>query len=137
MRTLSVPILALAAVSSPALAQQPGIRLSDVAGVWQVRTMIGPRDSVVATLELSQTSNDQGWTMTFPDRAPIPVRVAAVGGDSVVWEAGPYASTRRVGQTVVLRTVGHYKGNEMWGTFAADYSVSGKTTGKVAAKRTT
>lgn len=112
------------------------IKLPEVAGVWHVQTMIGPKDSVVATLDLSQTSNDTGWTMTFPGRAPIPVRVAAVGGDSIVWQAGPYASTRRVGQTVMLRTVGHYKGDEMWGTFEADYSVSGKTSGKVTATRT-
>lgn len=112
------------------------ITLPEVAGVWHVQTMIGPKDSVVATLDLSQTSNDAGWTMTFPGRAPIPVRVVALGGDSIVWQAGPYTSTRRVGQTVMLRTVGHYKGDEMWGTFEADYSVSGKTSGKVTAKRT-
>lgn len=126
--------VALAGAAATRAASQ-SITLPEVAGVWHVQTMIGPKDSVVATLDLSQTSNDAGWTMTFPGRAPIPVRVVALGGDSIVWQAGPYTSTRRVGQTVTLRTVGHYKGDEMWGTFDADYSVSGKTSGKVTAKR--
>ena len=136
VRLRLLPIaLALAVCGTPAIAQQRTVRLADVAGVWHVETMIGATDSVIATLDLSQTGNDKGWTMTFPDRAPIPVRVVTVGGDSVVWEAGPYTSTRRVGQTVTLRTVGHYKDRAMWGTFAAAYSVSGTTRGKIRAKR--
>jgi len=128
-------IRALTLFIIPALAQQPALKLSDVAGLWHAQAMIGPRDSVVTTLELVETANDKGWTMTFPKAAPVPVRVITVGGDSVVTEAGPYPSTSRPGQTVVLRTVGHYRGDEMWGSFEATYSVSGKVRGKIRAKR--
>jgi hypothetical protein len=126
---------ALALVIIPALGQQPGLKLSDVVGVWHAQAMMGPKDSVVTTLELVETANDMGWTMTFPKAAPVLVRVVSIGGDSVVTEAGPYPSTSRPGQTVVLRTVGHYKGDEMWGSFEATYSVSGKVRGKIRAKR--
>ncbi len=120
---------------SALLSQQPHLKLSGIAGVWHLQTMIGPSDSVVATLELTETVSDKGWSMVLADHPRVPVRVLSVGGDSVVWEAGPYPSTRRVGQSVVLRTVGHYKGAEMWGSFEATYSVNGKVTGKVKGER--
>ena len=123
--------LAVAALIAPAPEQQPSLKLSDVAGVWHAQAMIGPKDSVVTTLELVETASDTGWTMKFPKAAPVTVRVVKVAGDSIVTEAGPYPSTSRPGQTVV----GHYKGNEMWGTFEADYSLSGITRGKIRAKR--
>jgi len=129
------PRFALMVLASGLAAQQPGLKLSDIAGVWRVQTMIGPSDSVVATLELTETVSDKRWSMVLADHPRIPVRVLTVGGDSVVWEAGPYPSTRRVGQTVVLRTVGHYKGGEMWGSFEATYSVNGKVSGKVKGER--
>lgn len=129
------PLFALIALASVLAAQQPGLTLSDLAGVWHVQTMIGPSDSVVASLELTETASDKGWSMVLADHPRVPVRVLTVGGDSVVWEAGPYPSTRRVGQTVVLRTVGHYKRDEMWGRFEATYSVSGKVSGKVSGER--
>ncbi|HYL55908.1 MAG TPA: hypothetical protein VEU73_10090 [Gemmatimonadales bacterium] len=116
-------------------AQQPGVKLSDIAGVWHVKTTIGPSDSVVATLELTETANVKGWSMVLADHPRVPVRVLTVGGDSVVWEAGPYPSTRRVGQTVLLRSVGHYKRAEMWGSFEATYSATGKVSGKVRGER--
>jgi hypothetical protein len=129
------PLFALIALPSVLAAQRPGLKLSDIAGVWHVQTMIGPSDSVVATLELTETASDKGWSMVLADHPRLPVHVLTAGGDSVVWEAGPYPSTRRVGQTVVLHTVGHYKGDEMWGSFEAAYSVSGKVSGKVRGER--
>jgi len=128
-------LFGLIALPSVLAAQQPGLKLSDIAGVWRVQTMIGPSDSVVATLELTETASDKGWSMVLADHPRVPVRVLTVGGDSVVWEAGPYPSTRRVGQTVVLRAVGHYKGDKMWGSFEATYSVSGKASGKINGER--
>lgn len=129
------PLFPLIALASVLAAQQPGLKLSDIAGVWHVQTMIGPSDSVVATLELTETASDKGWSMVLADHPRVPVRVLTVGGDSVVWEAGPYPSTRRVGQTVVLRTVGHYKGDKMWGGFEAQYSAGLKVNGKISGKR--
>jgi len=59
--------------------------------------------------------------MKLANREPIPVRVVAVGGDSVVTEAGPFESVLRPGQMVTTRTVGHYKGDTMTGTIEARY----------------
>ena len=52
------------------------------------------------------TADTTGWTMAFVDRPPMPVRVLALAGDSVVTEFGPYESVVRPGVTV-LTTVTH------------------------------
>ena len=124
----------LAGFAAPAMAQ--GIKLADVAGVWHEKTMVGAKDSVVLMIALKATASDKGWTMTCPGHAPVPVRVVKVGGDSVVTEAGPYPSCLRAGATVTaLRTVAHFKGNSMWGTFDATYASGPKLSGKVSGER--
>ena len=128
----------LAGSTATASAQQPaaGIKLSDVTGVWDAKSMVGPSDSVVATSVLTATADTSGWTMKLEGRDPIAMRVVAMGGDSIVTEAGPYASILRPGLTVtVLRNVSHYKGDTMWGTFEALYSSGDRFSGKVTATR--
>ncbi len=126
-----------AALTASAAAQQaPGIKLADVAGVWEAQSMIGANDSVIAASIITATRDTSGWTMTLSGRDPIPLRVVAVGGDSVVTEAGPYPSILRPGVSVtLLRNVSHYKGDEMWGTFEARYSSGDTFSGKVTATR--
>ena len=109
----------------------------NVAGVWNNKYMIGPRDSVIATGVITVSNDGKTWSMTFPDRPPIPVRVVATGGDSVITEAGPYASTKRPGQSVtLLHSVSHFKGDHMTGTFEAHYSGGLVVDGKTEAART-
>lgn len=129
-------ILSLAAIAgdAPALCGQGPITPSDAAGRWAVESMVGPRDSVVARHLFTITRDGKGSTMKFPGHEPIPVRVVASGGDSVVIEAGPYPSVVRPGQTVtLLRTIWHYKGDAMTGTFEVHYGsgtvLQGKTRG--------
>ncbi len=55
------------------------ISLADVAGKWKVRTMDEDGGNVVES-ELTATADTSGWTMTFPNRKPVPVRVVAVAG---------------------------------------------------------
>jgi hypothetical protein len=86
------------------------------------------------TSVITVSADGKSWTMKYPNRDPMAVRVVAMAGDSVVTETGPYPSMLRAGQTVtVLHSVGHYKGDKMWGTFDAHYSsgdvVHGKETG--------
>jgi hypothetical protein len=137
-RTVLIPAFLLG-LTTAAAAQQPaaGTKPADVAGVWDGKSMIGPNDSVVTTTVLTATADDKGWTMTFPGREqPIAVRVTAMGGDSVVTEAGPYPSILRPGQTVtVLRMVSHYSGDTMTGSFWAEYSSGDKVNGKMTATR--
>jgi len=53
-----------------------------------------------------------------------------------VTEAGPYPSVLRAGQTVKsLRTVAHYTGNTMTGTFEAQYSAGDIVKGTTKARR--
>ena len=58
-----------------------------IAGTWRGRSFAGEGDSVVATWEFTATSETTGWTVTLtsaPKPQPIPVRVVAVGGDSII-----------------------------------------------------
>jgi hypothetical protein len=116
-------------ISVPAGAQ-------NAAGVWNNKYMLGPKDSVIATVTITVSADQKTWSMQFPDRPAIPVRVVATGGDSVVTEAGPYPSTKRTGQSVNLRAVSHYNGDHMTGTFEAHYSGGLVVQGKTDATRT-
>ena len=120
---------------SPAPMQSGGIKLSDVAGTWDGKSMVGPKDSVVASFVVTATADGKGWTMKLPDRDPIPTRILAMGGDSIVTESGPFKSILRPGQMVTTRTVGHYKGDTMTGTFEAHYASGDVLRGKAAATR--
>jgi len=136
-RTILIPAVLLG-FTTAAAAQQPAapIKLADVAGVWDAKSLVGPTDSVGVTTVLTATANDSGWTMTLTGRDPVAVRVIAMGGDSVVTEAGPYPSVLRAGLTVTrLLMISHYSGDQMWGTFAAEYSSGDKASGKVTATR--
>lgn len=109
----------------------------NAAGVWPNHYMIGPRDSVIATIVVTVSDDGKTWSMQFSDRPPIPVRVVATGGDSVVTEAGPYPSAKRPGQSVtLLHSVSHFSGDRMTGTFEAHYSGGLVVEGKTEATRT-
>jgi hypothetical protein len=68
-------------------------------------------------------------------RDPIPTRIVTVGGDSIVTEAGPFASILRPGQMVTVRTTGHYQGDTMTGTVDSRYANGDALKGKVRATR--
>ena len=112
----------VASAQYTAPAKKGGIKLSDVAGTWDVKSTMGPKDSVVVPSVVTATADGKGWTIKLANRDPIPVRVVAVGGDSVVMEAGPYESILRPGQMVTTHQVGHYKGDTMTGTVEARYA---------------
>jgi hypothetical protein len=117
---------------SAALAMAAPAGAQNAAGVWNNKFMIGAKDSVIGTVVITVSDDEKTWIMKFSDRPPIPVRVVATGGDSVMTDAGPYPSTKRPGQSVtLLHSVSHFKGDHMTGTFEAHYSgglvVEGKT----------
>ena len=136
LSTVALTTLALSARAQAGGGGGGGIKLSDVAGRWVSQSMIGPHDSVVTRGITTATADGKGWTMKFPGRDPIPLRVVATGGDSIVTEAGPYPSVLRPGETVkLLRIVGHYSGDTMTGTFDAQYASGAKLHGKTTAQR--
>jgi hypothetical protein len=113
---------ATAAPETPAA--PAAISLADVAGTWKVTSTDAAGGNVVET-ELVATADTSGWTMTGPKRKPIPVRVLAVAGDSVVTEAGPYESFIRKGVQVTTRTVNRLQGDKLVGTMEARYALKG------------
>jgi hypothetical protein len=113
-----------AAVAPATPAASPAISLADVAGKWKVRSTDETGGNVVET-ELVATADTSGWTMTGPNRKPIPVHVIAVAGDSIVTEAGPYESFIRKGVQVKTSTVSRLQDGKLVSTFEARYALKG------------
>src|SRR6187431_1747400 len=111
----------LLAPAGASLAQSPLIPKAAV-GVWEGRSTVPPRDSVIATYTLTVTADASGIRMTLPNRDPQTPRMVAAGGDSVVTETGPYDSVARPGLKVTTRTISHFRGDSLFGSFTASYS---------------
>ena len=133
--TIACASFALAATQTPGLSQGGGIRFSDVAGTWEGKSMVGPKDSVFVTWALTATADGIGWTLKRANRDPLPVRIIAIGRDSIVWESGPYPSILRAGQMVTTRTAGHFKGDKMTGSWEGRYAPGDVVRGKTEATR--
>src|SRR4051812_46976985 len=73
------------------------IKLSDVAGSWNVVGRDANTDSTLATYVLKATADTAGWTITFPNRPPVAMHVLSVGGDSIVTQSASYESVLRKG----------------------------------------
>jgi hypothetical protein len=101
------------------------VSLADIAGKWRLRTMDEAGGNVVES-ELTATADTLGWTLTRPDRKTVPVRVVAVGGDSIITEAGPYESALRKGVQVRSRMVLRLQEGKLVGTTEARYTMSGR-----------
>ena len=102
------------------------ISLTDVAGRWAMRVMLMSGDSTLVLHELIATPERTGWTLNFPNREPIPVRVLHVAGDSIVTEAGPYTSVLREGGVqVTTRGVCRLRNGRLHGVTVARYATAG------------
>ncbi len=116
---------ATATDTAAAISAQPAaISLAEVAGKWRVRATNEAGDSLVS-YELNATADTSGWTIKFPNRPPVPVRVVAVAGDSVVTEAGPYESVLRKGVMVTIRGASRLQGEKLVGSSVARYQTKG------------
>jgi len=95
-----------------------------VAGTWAIESTVktaAGKDTVVNSL-VTATADANGWVTHLAGRDSIPTRVVAMGGDSVVTEAGPFQSVARPGQTVTTHESLHFKDDAVWGTIEARYS---------------
>jgi hypothetical protein len=109
-----------------------GISLSAVAGTWRMRSAAVTGGDTV-DFELMFTTDTSSSTLTYPNREPIPVRIVAVSGDSIVTETGPYESVLRKGVQVTSRTVYRLREGSLVGSTESRYAL---TTGdSVAARR--
>ena len=110
---------------APAPQSQAAISLADIAGKWRLRTMDEARGNVVES-ELTATADTSGWTVTRPNGKTVPVRIVAVGGDSIMTEAGPYESALRKGVPVRARMVLRLQEGKLVGTTEARYTMRGR-----------
>ena len=101
------------------------IALADVAGKWAVSVTPESGDSAVLAFEMVATGDTSGWAFNFPKRKPVPLRVLAVDGDSIVTEAGPFESMLRKGVQVTTRTVHRLQDGKLVGATTAHYATSG------------
>ena len=113
---------------SPAAAAMPALSFADFAGRWSVE-LLGDgtdsvqTDSVLATYELNATADGSTWTLTPQGGEPIPVR-AAVEGDSLLIDAGPYKSSSTTNVDVTTSGVGRLQGGMLVGTFVSQYAMA-------------
>lgn len=105
------------------MGEMEGLTAADLAGTWTVRATSAAGDSVT-TMQMNATSSRSGWTLTFPGRDPLPLRVVALEGDSVVTEVGPYESVLRQGVMVTTRMTSRLEGDRLVGTFVARYETT-------------
>ena len=113
-----------AATAAPADAAPATLSLADLAGTWKVHSVVEGNDKVTLDYDLVATGERSGWTINRSGRDPIPVRVVAVEGDSIVTEAGPFESLIRKGVQVQSRTVMRMEDGKLKGTTTAHYQVS-------------
>jgi hypothetical protein len=101
------------------------LALADVAGKWTVQLMSETGDSTLSTYEMVATADTTGWEIHFPKRPPVPVRVLAVDGDSIVTEAGPFESVLRKGVQVTSRSVHRMQDGKLMSAITAHYRTKG------------
>jgi hypothetical protein len=102
----------------------PGGTLAKFAGRWQVRARNEVGDTLPSHV-LTATADSTGWTITFPDRPPIPVRIVEASGDVVVMQTEPYESVLRPGVRVTVQFVERVNGDRTSGRLLALYDVAG------------
>jgi hypothetical protein len=97
---------------------------AQLAGKWNVRAVAFSGDTTPTVSVLTATSDDDGWTITFPNRPPLETRVR-FDGDSAMTDTGPYESVRRKGVQVTTNTVFRLEGDSLVGISLARYATKG------------
>jgi hypothetical protein len=110
--------------TSAAPAPAPAPTAAGMAGNWNMGILALEGDSVVMTYVLTAADSAGGWSMTFPNQPPIPMRVLEMSADSVVTEAGPYTSVVRPGAQVRTRSVMRLAGDTLHAMTEARYDVA-------------
>jgi hypothetical protein len=111
------------------------VNLADVAGKWNVRAVPATgTDTTPTNSVITATATTSGWTITFPGRKAIPMKVT-VDADSIMTSAGPYPSVRRPGTQVTTNSVMRLQGGNLVGNTTAHFKV--KTPDSVLVLNTT
>ena len=113
---------------APAPAPAPTMALADVAGKWQfASTPMAGKDTSPTKFVLTATADTTGWTMTFPDKQVVPLKVS-VSGDSVQLVSGEFNSQRRKGTKVKTETSLRMQDGKLAGMTTAHYMTKGADT---------
>lgn len=115
------------ATDTTAMMTPPAATMADMAGKWTFQVRREGSDSVLMTYELNASADTSGWTMMFPGRDPIALRVSPMAGDSVVAEAGPYESALRKGVQVWTHSVLRLDAGKIVGATVAHYASGADT----------
>lgn len=99
------------------------ITLADLAGTWKFRSVPQSGTDTTAT-EFTLTSAGDKWTQSYSTGLKVPTHVS-VSGDSVITDAGPFASVRRKGLQVTTHGVFRKEGDRLVGTTTAHYKTKG------------
>ena len=113
-----------AATAEGSATSEPGDALQKFAGRWQVTA----RDEAGGELPghlVTATSDTTGWSVTFPDRPPVPLRIVEASGDLVVTETDPYESVIRPGVRTTVLFITRVSGDSTRGRLIAMYDVAG------------
>ncbi|HEY7893847.1 MAG TPA: hypothetical protein VIC24_02985 [Gemmatimonadaceae bacterium] len=122
-RAASTADTSAAQSTSSAPAPAPKLRLGDLAGQWKMTATNAANDSTLVTYEMTATADTSGWSISYPTHPkPIALRVK-IDADSVVIDAGPYASTARTGAVVTIHGVSRLRDGKLVGTEIARYTV--------------
>ena len=106
------------------------------AGKWNGRATVGASDSVLIVFAFTIAPDGKSATMGFYNQDPVPARIIAVGGDSMVTETGAFQSVLMPWESVTsLRSVAHFQGDKMLGTFEAAYPKGDPVRGRIEATR--
>ena len=100
----------------PAEAPAATLSLASIAGRWNMNSLPETGDTTMTHFVLNATADSTGWTIIYPpNRDPLPVRIIAVAGDSIVFETGPYLSARRPGMKAITRDTYRMSGDSLVG----------------------
>ena len=88
MRTMVFVSAALIAGFAATSGAQQSIKLSDVAGKWAVNGRPG-NDTVVVHSVVVATANPKTWTLTYPNRDPLPHANRGLRGRQHRHRSGP------------------------------------------------
>ena len=110
---------------APAPAPAPTLALADVAGKWQFSSVpMAGKDTSPTKYVLTATADTTGWTLTFPDKQVVPVKVT-VSGDSVQLASAEFKSQRRKGVKVTTETTLRLSDGKLSGVTTAHYAKAG------------
>ena len=103
MRLVSLGLALTFVAATEVAAQKPAaITFKDIAGTWAGKTMMGPKDSVVAISTTTITADGKS-TITLPNRPPMTAKVTAMGVAGA--ELAGYVKTLIVGNGAKYVTV--------------------------------